>query len=68
MRLVMSLADRIVVLSGGRVLASGSPSAIQRNARVIEAYLGTGAGIRDGRDRSAAEGIDGASAVDRSSP
>jgi branched-chain amino acid transport system ATP-binding protein len=40
MDFVMALADRITVLDGGRVIARGSPAAIQRDAAVIEAYLG----------------------------
>jgi len=37
---VFALADRITVLVYGRVIASGTPDAIRRDARVIEAYLG----------------------------
>ena len=40
MSLVMGVADQIVVLDAGAVIARGSPVEIQRNARVIEAYLG----------------------------
>jgi branched-chain amino acid transport system ATP-binding protein len=40
MTMIMSLADRIVVLDRGSVIAAGTPDAVQRNERVIEAYLG----------------------------
>jgi branched-chain amino acid transport system ATP-binding protein len=37
---VFALADRITVLAGGKVIASGKPIEIQANAQVREAYLG----------------------------
>ncbi len=40
MEAVFALADRITVLVYGRVIASGAPEAIRRNAEVREAYLG----------------------------
>jgi branched-chain amino acid transport system ATP-binding protein len=43
MRLVMGLANRVVVLKEGALLAEGSPSEIQADKRVVEAYLGSGA-------------------------
>jgi branched-chain amino acid transport system ATP-binding protein len=40
MHVVFSLADRISVLSGGRIIAEGLPDEVRGNARVQEAYLG----------------------------
>lgn len=40
MDVIMSLCDRVWVLAEGRNLASGTPEEIQRDSRVLEAYLG----------------------------
>ena len=40
MKLVMNIADDIIVLDFGKKLAEGSPSAICANPNVIAAYLG----------------------------
>jgi branched-chain amino acid transport system ATP-binding protein len=44
MSLVMGVADQVIVLDAGMVVANGTPREIQRNERVIAAYVGQEAG------------------------
>jgi branched-chain amino acid transport system ATP-binding protein len=43
MRVVMGICEQITVMDFGEVIARGTPTEIQSNSRVVEAYLGPGA-------------------------
>lgn len=66
--MIMSLADRIIAMDAGAVIATGSPSEIRNDQRVVEAYLG---GRLEAIERSgiltATESSDGHPSVDPSS-
>jgi branched-chain amino acid transport system ATP-binding protein len=50
MALVMGIADHVLVLDFGRVIAQGTPAQVQANPDVIKAYLGEDFGSKQQED------------------